>query len=730
MANIPQALPNEEPKSYLGYSKPIEQPRPEVSTSLESLFKSIGTTLSGVAVSADTLIKDSARDGLNKDIDAERGRFTNELAQYSKDAGAPGQSGQQSSLQGNGMDAMAQDTGDDAEVPDEVTGIGDQVTNLTNARGAGKISPTQYWLAIDNIAKDYRARYAGHREFIDQTISSITGHNPANAYMSSIMSDLNYAMRGTAKVDPLVRQATGAVTELAKNGRLPDDKIAELYDKAQNHPTDAMRVVNAIMAPKNASDKTGWELNAQEGKIKEAALVARTVVPKYVTDNIWSHMEGNMAFGGETVSSIQKKMAEMATDPTKANPEGIQALGMKLMMLRQQSELENRKWLDAPVGPNGESRAQVASGLSDAGKYTNDLLREKYVPFDTMLKNLVGKDPSLAAYQTEVMQAQATNDQYNALKTDFGSHIRMMNLLQKYPKDMQEYMKTILAKDYGNANVNVFVKDTMASFMTARSEGKLVSIDDAIKKAKSAGIDDPKVFNDFAKFGEQILNPNLSTESKVNIAASMFNPKNFGFLSNFNDDKVIEDVNGVYRMVPGKFSVWQTYTSPAFAAQIKALSVEHPEVGVWYKNWVSQGFGSDIFGPQIKQLSQIAADPRVTLTYNNVTNTFNQPEQDTSDFWSRIGARTQRKSGAIDDMGQSITMLNEGLRGIANEAATRGITEPAAVQGYVLGQLKGLGFIPPQPRVVRDPKNITDQLVNAFLSAAKQFSPIQGKEKK
>lgn len=628
------------------------------------------------------------------------------------------------------MNAYAQATEDD-DVPDEVTGIGDQVSNLSAARGGGKISPTQYWLAIDNIAKDYRARYPGHRDYIDQTISSITGHNPANAYMSSIMSDLNYALRGNTKVDPNVRQATTALGTMAKEGALPDAQIAELYSRAQTDPIGVMRVINTLQAPKHASDATKWELDAQQNNMDIAMNKARTAVPKYVTDSVWAHFNGNTELAGVSMATIQKEVADMTTDPSKADPQRVLQLGLFVQQLRQKSEMETRQWLDAPVGPNGESRAQIAAGRGvDPGKYVNDLIRERYQIFDNVAKNLSEKSPALATLQAERMQAQATNDQYNALKTDFGQHLRIMNLLQKYPKDMQEYMKTVLTKDYGNPNVNVFVKDMMSQFMTSRSQGKLISIDDAIKKAQVAGVTDPRVYKDFADFGEQIMNPNLSHEARVNIAASMFNPKNFGFLSNFNEDKVIVDPSGVTRTVPGKYAIWQKYTNPAFASQIREIAAKNPEVGTWYRNWVQQGFGSDIFGPQVRELSKMAADPRAQITYNNITNQFNPPSQDTPDFWSAIGARSQRRAGVQNQMETSIALLNTGLHGLATEAASRGITEPSQVQGYILGQLKGLGFVPPEPKVRPDPKTLTDQLFNAFISAAKQFSPLQGKETK
>lgn len=734
MANIPQNVPGDI-KSYAGYSKPIEKPSPipagtpmPADTSLEALFKGVGQMLTNVTTAADTIIKGDIKDNLYKDLDAERGKFTSELSQYSKDIGGIGQPGTAKSNpdQNNGGEDG------DEEVPEEITSLPDQVSNLAAARQGGKISPTQYWLAIDNIAKDYRSRYAGHRDYIDQTISSITGHNPANAYMSSIMSDLNYSLRATAqKVDPTVKQAQAAVVAFAKEGKIPPAQLDEMWAQTTTNPVKVIGALNTIMAPKYEYEKSKLDLMIREGKLDDATLTAKQVIPQTVTNYISAHINGSIEFGGETVQSLQRKAAEAVLDPSKADPQQIQIGGMKLMMLRQQSEAEMRTWLNEPKGPNGESRAQVAAGRNvDAGQYVNDLLKARYAQFDAMVKNYVGKDPALASYQAELIQAQATNDQYNALKTDFGVHLRMMNLLQKYPEDMKEYMKTILTKDYGNANVNVFVKEMMANFMTGRSQGKLVSIDEAIKKAQAAGVTDPRVYSDFAKFGEQIMNPSLSQEAKVNIAASMFNKGNFGFLSNFKEDKVVVGDDGVYRMAPGKYAVWQTYTTPAFAAEIKKIAAKNPEVGMWYQDWVQSGFGSDVFGPQIQNLNKIMADPRVTITYNNVSNQFNIPEQVGEDFYSRMASRTQRQSGVTDQTTEAIRLLNLGLRGMANEAETRGVTDPAQMQGYLLGQLKGLGIVPPEPRVRPDPKTVAEQLINAFVAGARQFSPVQGGNKK
>jgi hypothetical protein len=62
------------------------------------------------------------------------------------------------------------------------------IERLTQAKDQGVTSDTSYWGRMESISRQLRARYPGHRDYIDQRISSIAGGKPANEIVRDLLA--------------------------------------------------------------------------------------------------------------------------------------------------------------------------------------------------------------------------------------------------------------------------------------------------------------------------------------------------------------------------------------------------------------------------------------------------------------------------------------------------------------------------------------------------------------
>lgn len=73
--------------------------------------------------------------------------------------------------------------------PLDLTKAVDRVGTLSAAKDVGAIGGSHYELLLDAEARKLRARYPGHREFIDRKISELTGGTPANMAIRDLKAE-------------------------------------------------------------------------------------------------------------------------------------------------------------------------------------------------------------------------------------------------------------------------------------------------------------------------------------------------------------------------------------------------------------------------------------------------------------------------------------------------------------------------------------------------------------
>ena len=92
------------------------------------------------------------------------------------------------------------------DVPDGVNDGLESIKVLQNAVKQGKISEVNYYGRLATLSKQLRSRYPGYEDVVDQTIQSVTGTRPANAYRDAIFQELSAAAEGASSEQKFKRQ--------------------------------------------------------------------------------------------------------------------------------------------------------------------------------------------------------------------------------------------------------------------------------------------------------------------------------------------------------------------------------------------------------------------------------------------------------------------------------------------------------------------------------------------
>lgn len=173
-------LPYEQ--NYLGWAKETKEPMPDQSTGIA--LKTAAQGLEGAVSIADNYVKKGIEDEVHQKVDQERNSFTSALETIHGNT-------QQPSTTNNPMDAMDLMPDQQAKAPITVDNQLSRVQNLHSAYTGNKISETSYYQNLNSILKDVRAQNPGYRDYVDSEVQKITGVNPANAYMASMVKDIN-----------------------------------------------------------------------------------------------------------------------------------------------------------------------------------------------------------------------------------------------------------------------------------------------------------------------------------------------------------------------------------------------------------------------------------------------------------------------------------------------------------------------------------------------------------
>lgn len=681
MANFgdPQ-IPSVPTPDWTNVTRPVSQPEADKSTGIA--LQTAGTAIDEGATIADRAEKQDLKDQVDTGVNKLRDAYTSSLVavrnmQIGGQAPSllPNQPNVPTNLQ-NGLDKIQQ--------------IGD-----AQNQGGNKVNDTLYTGALNAMAKQLRAQYPGYRDYIDEQIKSVSGVDPANAFMKNLLTDIN---NYNSKKDT---QANATMTMLRKNldegmvglDGVPASRVMDLYKSGQ---WDESKVNDWVNRNKSLDYRFKQLQNqrtivqGQEADDKVLATKQLSQKAGEVANNSWTTM--SVAKGTDSPQGMASFL-QAHSGQNDVNDETAMAIGQQFVAMRQATF--NTLMQKANEGGAKSLVNRLGGDPTEAAKVINGQL----AMFDLAISDIHNKDWG-SAYShmnmNKAITADTTNHMYNAPDEDVRKYNRMVGAINDIsPQFGKDFFTSAVIGDVPEKEKE-FIKNSKMEMITQPDQpaGKLTSLNSAIHDAKSSGITSPKSYRELVNQVQDINNPKLADQHRYNLAQTYFNPdNNAGVLS--DDNFKMDHYDPVLkRNIPGKYSVFTTLSSDNVGQGVKNLAATHPDVIPMYRTTMEREFGEQLWGSELLHLSQSndtdASTRNYKIAYTNVpgrTPRFDVVHPDGSPM-------TMTEAQVLRAPIQTVNRMNEGITGLYSVYKNTGSQDPA---GDVFTTMSKYGYQSAKP---------------------------------
>lgn len=713
MAVLNPQIPDTNDPNYLGWSKAISDPKPDLSSA--SVIEGISTGIDATAKGLDFIFKDTAK---NEAYDRSReimDQYTDKL-QQAKTAITTGNGTPTGNI--TNRQAVYDAPSDIMSAPDEVSGakklpgeiqnLPQTLETLDSARKNGKLSATAYDGRLEAMLKDLRAKYPGYREEIDKESERVTGRNAANQQIISLLGDINSFVDQKKELDKAVR------TEIINGHHLgiPGmDVIMQKYQSGQlGSPEQAMAKVMSVTGPARTlelqlklkkmarEERQGVDTDVQRDTEDEANKAAQGQVYNYFNSLHLNQGSPTVAQGMDIIKRANAgepgyTLSEVQTD----------AMGKAIMTQKAFAEKSLNDYFDT-VGRDGRSIRAIL------GATKVEQIKKAHLDNFDLVKDLIYNKEYGRAYSTMNTLRAMGNEDVKTLVTDkdLGETIRMSKAFKASGLDdkTEQLFQGELGKGL-QTKFNEFYKNKSSKFVLQPDSpaGVVSTLKGAVEelKAKTGNAGTPQTamtYDRMINAIEYIADPkNTDRQAKYNLAKAAFSDGNVGLLTKFDEDQKIRNPDGTTTYKPGKFGVFNRLYSPDMTKAMKDLGGES-----WdnYRGIAHQLWGRELFGPMLKDFDRMTTSyPGIKVGWSTDSHAF-VIKHDFAKEGEIPASPLQRQ--VIDD---KIQRLNVSLGNLANIAKTEGTD----VDAFLLNMLKQHGVDTGKLQGI--PKQMSDEIIRA-----------------
>jgi hypothetical protein len=640
--------------------------------------KSVGMALSGAASLldssvkfADTVVKSSIQEDVTEGVDKLRDAYTDSLKAVRNTQIAATDPANTTLLPQDGA------TPPPPGLENGLNRVKQIGTALAQNGTSGKINDTLYTGALNSLAKQLRNSYPGYRDYIDDQIKSVSGMDPANAFMKNLMEDINKnveegkternATLGMARklVDEGFHDVNGVsaaqMGEAFKKGIITSDQFNKWVNSSKKIEFDLKNKAAA------RTDRQADDADAAKTTSKDLSTTTGQIM-----DHAWNTM--TIGKGTDTPAKlfdfIQKNAGNQAVTDERSR-----AIGQQLVAMR--GAMFNQAWTEATKGGPNSMIAKMGGDGEAAKKVIESRLATMDLAIQQVFKGDWGAAYSHANFNKAIVE-DSTNLLYNATDEEVRKYNRMVGSVNQIsPQAASQFFKTSLLGDVPKGEKEL-LKNSKLELLTQPDEpmGSLTSVNGQIQKMKAKGASSPKTYSDFISTVDLITDKEWSIENRINLARGFFDPeKNAGLLSdkNFKKDQTI---NG--RFVPGKYSVYTKLSSPNVAQSIAELGKTRPDISKDYDVMMTREFGEQLFSRELRDLGQENESTTISKGYKiayvsdkgqvprfEIVNLDNRPMTDTEALAVRAPVSAKNR-------------LNSGITGLYTVYSNTGHGDPSA----------------------------------------------------
>lgn len=528
-----------------------------------------------------------------------------------------------------------------------------QLEDLSKARSQGVMRDSQYWARIEAISKQARARYAGYREHIDNTVASLVGTIPANKLVSTMMDDAQ--KNTTAHMSEQEKFEQGYIKENEK-WLPPGYAEAVAAGKRPGFNETRAYVINAKRA-ENSLEQKKLGLNVgnldNETRNKMTAEVAAQDVGTKVSfalDPILKNIESMSITAQEEVSrsgglSIQ----------TEAN------VRKKLGEARTKLTLLMDKTLSDP------------SYLSLTRDQRNGIRQEFEARLNSMETAFLNKDFGLLTARATSLKAMQESDEATVLRSSELALIAAVNKTagpQVANTYATKFFKEIAEPKFMDRMVAKIEADRL---LTGQSDPG-----QAIANLSRRGVS-PQTINSTVKVPlSMIFEPNVPYAVKDNIIKSYYG----------SPEKADALLAGAKEQADRR-TIFESLVNPQIAKAIKdhSTATGSPALFENYSKWATNAFITN-FTKELGDLDSIMASPNIKVTYQNgqfvATPSDQLKERGLTDPVSRTALQTADRFAAVLN-GDRLKGINVSIKNMVPVWEAGGVDPNKAIGEILLG---------------------------------------------
>lgn len=732
------------PVNPIGWSKSAEVPS-SFASSLSEGIQGLGKLIGLGTTAADELVKQSAQDKAESvfrpEVDREISRLAGADFQLKLNQSVNATTNASNT---QGIAPISQSLGDNFVSPDNtlpapLKELPKTLSILDGARANGHLSETAYLGRLTALAKDLRSQYPiGYRDYIDSQISKITGVDPANAYMKSLVGDINANLTNQqAEKNKISAKILENIGSDPINGR-------DMYIGFNNGTKTKEQALDFI--GRNEAIDVTYRRKTQEFQAGEQdrtldKVKAKQTFQEWASGSVNSWIKGDLEKKGMSVQAIERLITDPNASKTITPERWVDlATDVRQQMVTAASKLREEFTFSGLNPKTGEVRHNSYSKI--LGEDGPKIMENAIEPYTRILEAIEKKDTGLL-FTTQRMVEAANTDMAAKLFKDpsmkffFGT----MDAIRKHgggDSAVTQFFARGLEGGFGTDWGN-YLKVSKAELATPpRTPGETVKqinnvsqfITETQNKENRLGIKTPESYKEvFSLVYAQdsrpsLLNPSTSPAQKEAIVQNFFSDKTKGFLNKIQADTV--DDKG--RKLDGRETMFRLFTSSRVVDQISQMS--EPTKKAYY-DWVQTSY-EDVFKQGILDL---ANQPRfgessaggqrkvgAVVGWDDEKNRLVVNQGFLNEARQKSVRRGMPASG-ITDLELTVDKINSGIGGLVNVYTKQGLG-PDAVQTKVM---ESLGLQIDQYRMIN---NLPTQFKSALEEKYRKLQEEKAQERK
>src|ERR1700721_744825 len=707
MAEFNPAPPPTQDPNFSFLSRPIQEPRPNVSG--ETLLAGTGKAVGEAVGAANQFVeKGLIQPQVEKEAGDIRDSFVDALNTARASMASP------SSAADHPMSLIG--GAGPYNVPTAVGNLSHTAETLQGALDSGKISETYYYGQLNSLAKNLRAQYPGYRDYVDQELARVTGVHPANTYIRSLITDLNrMGEQKTSQIDKDLALGRDGIKEgIPHMADMMDGlKSGKVSSSEFNHYYNDSMAFKYKSAADDAAHKS--QTNTREDDARYYTTKNNGVADWLVSNA----MQMPFTLAGHTPGSVQE-LAERQGRGEKFEDADWTTLGQNYNVLKTRSELELRKFLSTDAGEGITNADPMAMSPTEQ----EDWIKSKLGPIDSTLKSINDKDLGLMNGHAMLNKAIMTDIQNNKFISD-PDNARVSATLDWIHKVAPEMVPLLTEQFVVNMNSGVGgwldVKQFNAAATPGAPKGFFHTLFGDITEGQQKKIQDADAYRKLLTGLSDLTNPGVPNEVKSNYAHYFFDGNTHQLMTGgvFKEDTVDRFGN----KVEGKYKAYSGLFNAATANSMWKLQKDVNDPNLWqkYENSAREN-GFVLFRDKMKDLTDLQNNPTVQgihFAYHT--------DKDGSKL-QLIGADGKpierlapgdvtAKHGnlTLQDSVDKINIMLKSLREVARPAH-------ADIDGFLVDSLSRMGFDPTKTT------GIPSQIMRAILASRSGPGPKDMKE--